>query len=145
VRASSRIPGVFPPIRTDEHLLVDGGILDNMPVDLLIDRNEGPVIAVNVTMGGDTGGSSRPGRDGATSRTPALGETLLRTLLISSSGASEDALAAGAYVLSPRAEGVGLLEFHQFDVMVEAGRAAARDLLEVTGGNFVAALRRDGG
>ena len=113
-----------------------------MPFDLLVDRNEGPVIAVNVSLGGGTEGAPRRVADGAPPRTPALAETLLRTLLINSSGASADALAAGAYVLSPRIDSVGLLEFHQFDVMVAAGRAAARDLLEVTGGNFVAAVRR---
>ncbi len=32
--------------------------------------------------------------------------------------------------------GVGLLEFHQLDRMVAAGRAAARQLLDQTGGTF---------
>ncbi|MCW2971693.1 MAG: hypothetical protein JWO23_2820, partial [Solirubrobacterales bacterium] len=33
-------------------------------------------------------------------------------------------------VIKPRAEGVGLLEFHQLDAAREAGRAAARDALQ---------------
>jgi hypothetical protein len=32
--------------------------------------------------------------------------------------------------------GVGLLEFHQMDRMVEAGRLAARSLLEATGADL---------
>ena len=36
----------------------------------------------------------------------------------------------GALVVTPASMGVGLLEFHQFDVMVRAGRDAARALLE---------------
>ena len=55
-------------------------------------------------------------------------------MLIGSASSSRAALAAGAYVITPPALGVGLLEFHQFDVLVAAGRAAARRLLESTGG-----------
>lgn len=33
--ASSRIPGIFPPIVSDGDLLVDGGIIDNVPVDIM--------------------------------------------------------------------------------------------------------------
>jgi len=36
VRASISIPGIFPPFQTGEgHFLVDGGILDNLPTDVL--------------------------------------------------------------------------------------------------------------
>jgi NTE family protein len=36
VRASISIPGVFPPVQArDGHYLVDGGILDNLPTDVL--------------------------------------------------------------------------------------------------------------
>ena len=63
VRASVRLPVLFPPIaHADGRLLVDGGVLDNLPVDLLVERDEGPVVAVNVAMGGDPApGQARPG------------------------------------------------------------------------------------
>jgi hypothetical protein len=32
--------------------------------------------------------------------------------------------------------GVGMMEFHQLDTMVESGRVATRALLEATGGSF---------
>jgi NTE family protein len=39
VRASISIPGVFPPVQDrDGHYLVDGGILDNLPTDVLKQR-----------------------------------------------------------------------------------------------------------
>jgi len=125
--ASVRLPVLFPPVPTDDgRLLLDGGVLDNLPVDLLTERDEGPVLAVNISMGGAGGGRSRrPGRP----RVPALGDTLLRTMMIGSGGAVEVAHRQGAVVLTPDAMGVGLLEFHQFDRMVQAGREAARALL----------------
>ena len=59
VNASVRLPVLFAPIPDDSgRLLVDGGVLDNLPVDLLTERDEGPVVAVNISMGG-TGGGGR--------------------------------------------------------------------------------------
>jgi EmrB/QacA subfamily drug resistance transporter len=127
--ASLRLPVLFPPIPTDDgRLLMDGGVLDNLPVDLLLERDEGPVVAVNISMGGDArpraaaGVVRRP-------RVPALGETLLRTMMINAGGAVKAAHAQGAAVLTPATMGVGLLEFHQIDRMVQAGREAGRALL----------------
>ena len=128
--ASVRLPVLFPPIPDGQRLLVDGGVLDNLPVDLLTERSEGPVIAVNIAMGGsarpravDPSAPPRP------ARVPALGETLLRTMMIGSAGAVASARGHGAAVVTPPTMGVGLLEFHQLDRMVQAGRRAARDLL----------------
>ncbi len=133
VIASARLPVLLAPIPDDAgRLLVDGGVLDNLPVDLLTERDEGPVVAVNISMGGGGGGSGRP-RTGRP-RVPALGETLLRTMMIGSGGAITAARAQGAWVVTPPTRGVGLLEFHQLDRMIEAGRSAARALLEETGG-----------
>ncbi len=132
VTASCRLPVLFPPVRSDGRLLVDGGVLDNMPVGLLTERDEGPIVAVNIGMstGGPRPGSGRP------LRIPALGETLMRTMMIGSGGAAEQARAAGAYVVTPPSLGVGLLEFHQMDRMVQAGRMSARALLEEVGGDL---------
>jgi predicted acylesterase/phospholipase RssA len=135
VSASARLPVLFAPIPDDHgRLLVDGGVLDNLPVDLLTERDEGPVVAVNIAMGGGGGGGSR--RRSGRPRVPALGETLLRTMMIGSGGAVSAAQAQGAWVVTPPTLGVGLLEFHQMDRMVAAGRAAARALLEETGGDL---------
>ena len=48
IRATISIPTVFRPVRTDGMLLVDGGVLNPLPLDLVY-RNEGDLlIAVNV-------------------------------------------------------------------------------------------------
>ena len=49
--------------------------------------------------------------------------------MIGSGGAVAAAGARGATVVTPATLGVGLLEFHQLDRMVQAGREAARALL----------------
>ena len=103
-----------------------------MPTDLLVERDEGPVVAVSIGSGGD--GRSRTGRP----RVPALGDTLMRTMMIGSAGAVEAARSRGAWVVAPSSMGVGLLEFHQFDRMVQAGRAAVRQLLAEASGDVFA-------
>jgi EmrB/QacA subfamily drug resistance transporter len=131
--ASTALPGLFPPVQVDGRLLVDGGVLDNLPVTALSERPEGPLVAVNISMGGSASPRSTSGGPTRPLRTPALGETLLRTMLIGSGGAVEDARAAGAIVVTPPAMGVGLLEFHQLDTLVEAGLAAGRRLVAESG------------
>jgi predicted acylesterase/phospholipase RssA len=49
IRASAALPGVFTPAVINGQLAIDGGILDNLPVDLMRGRPVGRVIAVDVT------------------------------------------------------------------------------------------------
>ena len=49
MRASVSLPGVLPPVFHDGDLLVDGGILDNLPVAAMRERlGGGPVVAVDL-------------------------------------------------------------------------------------------------
>jgi len=48
MRASMAIPGVFPPVITDEHVLSDGYIVRNLPIDVVRDTCADVVIAVNL-------------------------------------------------------------------------------------------------
>lgn len=51
VRATGSIPGLLPPCYTDEgDMLVDGGILDNVPVSTMHDLKWGPNIVVNLSV-----------------------------------------------------------------------------------------------
>jgi predicted acylesterase/phospholipase RssA/CRP-like cAMP-binding protein len=49
VRASSSIPGIWPPVIRDGQMLVDGGVINNLPIDVMRKRCRGPVVAVNVS------------------------------------------------------------------------------------------------
>lgn len=48
IRASMSVPGVFAPVRVDERLLVDGGIVGNLPVDVMQAMDVDVIIAVDV-------------------------------------------------------------------------------------------------
>ena len=48
VRASMSIPGIFPPVRWDDRILVDGYLARNLPVDVCRDMGADIIIAVDV-------------------------------------------------------------------------------------------------
>ncbi len=49
VRASSAIPGVFNPVEYQGKLLVDGGVIDNLPIAVARERGADIVIAVDIS------------------------------------------------------------------------------------------------
>jgi NTE family protein len=145
VSASLRIPGVFPPLRLGDTVHVDGAVLDNLPVSALETTPDGPIIAVNITMGGGpTTPSARPPRP---PRMPGMAETLIRTMFMSSAAAASTALARADVVITPRTADIGFLEWHQIDVAREAGRQAAAlampAILELTRADRVAPRTAD--
>jgi NTE family protein len=48
LRSTMSLPGIFTPVRTKESILVDGGLLDNLPVDVSKDMGSDLVIAVHL-------------------------------------------------------------------------------------------------
>lgn len=48
IRASMSVPGVFSPARIGDRLLVDGGIVGNLPIDVMKDMGVDVIIAVDV-------------------------------------------------------------------------------------------------
>jgi len=48
IRASMSVPGVFAPVRIGDYLLVDGGLVGNLPVDIMQTMGVDVIIAVDV-------------------------------------------------------------------------------------------------
>jgi NTE family protein len=146
VFASLAIPGIFPPVpRSDGTLLVDGGMLGNLPVEAMAVAAEGPVIAVDVTRVE----AWRPRRavpswswrararrliTGQDVELPRLGETMLRTLALASSDTVTAARRHADVVIRPAIDGAGLLDWKQLPRMRDAGRIAVRELVETDPG-----------
>ncbi|HZU60054.1 MAG TPA: patatin-like phospholipase family protein [Solirubrobacteraceae bacterium] len=142
VYPSLALPGVFPPVSTsDGQLLVDGGVLDNLPVATMARAGEGPVIAVDVTgRMGNFKGAQRPtlarvGRPlrrvltGGDGDVPRLGETLVRTVTVGSIDTVMAARLHADLVITPRVDGIGLMDWKAMPRVYELGRQAAREAL----------------
>jgi predicted acylesterase/phospholipase RssA len=129
------LPVVGPPQVRGRDIYVDGSFVDNLPVEALASMGEGPIIAVDVraSFGEARAGAERSAPAAATAvseRIPTLPETLTRVMLLGSSNTSEAARRHADLIIKPQPDGVGLLEFHQLDAALEAGRAAGRQALE---------------
>jgi EmrB/QacA subfamily drug resistance transporter len=144
---SINLPVIAPPQVRGRKIFIDGSLVDNLPVKAMAGMAEGPIIAVDVKAvpgrpaNGPAGAHARPSRPSrvpGTAGSPRLAETLTRLLLLGSENTSLAARQHADLVISPRAEGVGLLEFGQLDAAREAGRAAAREALERAPASLVA-------
>jgi NTE family protein len=127
------LPIIAPPQVRGREMFIDGSLVDNLPVKAMADMGEGPIIAVDVKATFERskdGPAAARTQDNRPPRPPSLGETLTRVLLLGSENTTEAARRYADLLIKPRAEGVGLLEFHQLDTAREAGRVAAREALE---------------
>ena len=124
VGASMAIPVLAPALIRDRQILVDGGLVDNLPVAPMAALGEGPVIAVDIKATFERPAAA-PGRV----HPPSLGEVLARVLILGSADTSANARRHADWTIVPRDPGIGLFEFHQIDAAREAGRAAAREAL----------------
>ena len=142
VYSSMALPGIYPPIPTpDGRLLVDGGVMDNLPVETMARRAEGPIIAVDVSQRLVRAPSAaRPGLERLAQRArrlltgherpmPPLRETIHWTIALGSNDTVASGMRHADLVISPRVEGIGILDWKQLPRAVEIGRQAAREAL----------------
>jgi NTE family protein len=143
VRASISIPGLLPPVQHGEQLLVDGGLLNNLPADVMCADPDGEVICVDLrrTYVPSKGFGPLPSMlqppafvrrllTGTDVALPPLQETLLRTAEIAASSGNLRELPRVAAIIEPDVSGIGPLEFENLDAALEAGRIATRAALE---------------
>ena len=120
IRASLAVPGVFSPVRIKDHLVVDGGLVRNLPVDMARSMGADIVIAVNV------GTPLAPEKD----LHSALGvaNQMLQILTEQNVQRSLSELRKDDILIAPRLDGVSFLDFSTHEQAIAAGEAAAREL-----------------
>ncbi len=123
VGASMSIPGLVPPLSRSGRLLVDGGVLNNLPIDAMADSEEGPIVAVDVVRRLEASGADEP-------PLPSIMETLSRATVLGSVERAERNRDLALLVISPETQDIPLRDFRALDRAVEAGRTAARAALD---------------
>lgn len=146
VRASISIPGVLPPVCAGDELLIDGGVLNNLPVDVLADDPTiEQVIAIDVAPEHGPRARGEFGFAvsgwGALARRvrrhpetyPRLAAVLTRTMLVAAARDRTAQLEAGRVdlLLDLDLRGVGLLEFDDVASVVDRGYELARPLVQL--------------
>ncbi len=142
IRASAALPGVLPPAVVDSELVVDGAVLNNLPVDIMEQCPVGAIIAVDV--------SSRHVRQVDYPETPSSWAVLrsrllpftrrqsvpgLTTLILRSTeiGTLLQSRAHGEradLLINPPVRQFGLTDVKVYDQVVEAGYRHAREVFE---------------
>jgi predicted acylesterase/phospholipase RssA/CRP-like cAMP-binding protein len=146
VLASTRAPGIFPPVVVDGELHVDGGVINNVPVDVMrAFSNDGVVIGVDVSpphelnhiadYGEDVSGwraiwqRFNPKRHRRVYR-PSLLLVLMRVLEFGGIAYRRQKADLADLYISPDVLRFKRNDFHAAPHIVEAGYAAAREAIE---------------
>ncbi|MEZ5467102.1 MAG: patatin-like phospholipase family protein [Lysobacterales bacterium] len=140
LRASIAIPGVLPPVSSAGRVLVDGGVIDNLPVETMRKRNAGPIIGIDIAgehaLVSELDETDLPPlwqmltrrwRGGP--RRPGILRILLRAGMVNSAGAAAQNAAISDLMLKPPVDSIDLLAWDRFADAIESGYAYTRDRL----------------
>ena len=147
VRSSISLPGVLPPITLGGDLHVDGGLVDNLPIDAMAALCGGPVIAIDVSPEEDLRSEldlvlgvsgwrvlwHRFNPFASALDVPTISTVLMRSVVVASLAKERErqgARAASLYLKMPVGEW-GLLEFEQIDAIAARGYQASAEPVRV--------------
>lgn len=111
VRASSSFPCVFSPCEYKEHKFLDGGVLDNIPVEEVKKQGADKIIAINFKADDIDNESS-------------MMDIAMRTIDIMGNKISENSIQKSDYILTIKTDKTGLLEVDKLDECYKYGYKA---------------------
>ena len=119
LQASIAIPGLFNPVQYNGRVLVDGGLVNPVPYDLLFDDCD-TVVAIDVS------GTRNPRSDNG----PGYFETLFNTIQITSAAILGEKMKHRPphVYIRPELEDIRVLEFNRVDEIYQQSMAAKRKL-----------------
>ncbi|HEX9208384.1 MAG TPA: patatin-like phospholipase family protein [Steroidobacteraceae bacterium] len=117
LRASMSAPGVLTPVELDGRLLVDGGLVDNLPVELARSMGVDKLIVVDVSFPL----AKRAGLESAFDITNQMIGIMVRRGTLE----SKAKLHPGDVLIEPRLGAMTALEFGRMPEVMELGRQAA--------------------
>ncbi|WP_460826817.1 patatin-like phospholipase family protein, partial [Massilia terrae] len=120
MRASLAVPGVFAPVRVAGHLVADGGLVRNLPVDMAHEMGADIVIAVNV------GTPLAPEKSLGTA--VGVAQQMLNILTEQNVQRSLKELKPQDVLIAPKLDGTGFLDFARAGQAIAAVVQAARQL-----------------
>ncbi|MBO8159447.1 patatin-like phospholipase family protein [Thermosyntropha sp.] len=120
IRASISIPGIFNPVRRDDMVLVDGAVIDRLPVDVAREKGADVVIAVDVTFGPDRQIEIKNALD-----------VILTSLDIMQKLHFDLSSSEADIVLQPKVGRFSSRDFDKADEIIALGREEAKKKLEI--------------
>jgi len=140
LRASVAIPGVLPPVFHGGEVFVDGGTMNNLPVDIMRAKNRGPVIGVDVatdpTFTSDIDATEAPSflnlfrRQQRRRKRPNILQILWRSGMVNSTTSRQENRGQSDLLLMPPLESLDLLDWKSFERAIEIGYRHTCERLE---------------
>ncbi|AXQ28183.1 cyclic nucleotide-binding protein [Solimonas sp. K1W22B-7] len=139
VGTSMCVPGVAPPVAWQGELLCDGGVVNNLPTDVMQNLERGTIIASNVSSEGEIrapgAGAEEPDQSALLNwkgehRIPRLSEILMRSATLTSDTAIQRASIerADVYLRMP-IQDIGMFDWLRLEELVERGYEYALEQL----------------
>ena len=119
MRASMSIPMLFEPWQIDDHLLIDGGVVSNLPVYTAQEIFPGlPIVAIDISD--------------ALSTVPVNSyiDVINQSLTILMRKTTDEESKAADVLLRPEVQGLGMLDTGDPEEIIKLGRAAAMEKIE---------------
>jgi NTE family protein len=151
---SAAIPVALPPVIWEGELLVDGGVFNNFPTDVMASLGARKIIGVDLARRGtrrydfdDVPGTLELLRDRFRPRKrrryrlPGLGVIMMGTTVLYSESRRAQARESTDLYINPDLAGVGLLDWKGFDRILELGYQHTRELLAAMPKSELAAYR----
>ncbi len=117
-RASSSVPGILAPIKYGDMLLVDGGITNNIPIDVVQSMGADNVIAIDI-------GDNLVGKHDLTSTFSILAQ-LSSFLTVASAEKQKILLTEGDIIIRPEIDHLSTTDWSTFSDGIIAGEKAAQ-------------------
>jgi NTE family protein len=114
IRATMSVPGIFTPVEWDGRVLVDGGLVDNLPTDVARDMGADVVIAVHFSL-------PVPPKKELESLTNVLTQAVSVAVYMT----EREALRNADLVLAPSLVGIGGTDYTHARELIERGYQAA--------------------
>ena len=142
IRASASLPGVFVPVLSDGNILVDGGLVNNLPGDVMRERECRTLIVVDVGSEQEFTFKlpefpspwqflrSRILPFAARIEVPHIVDVLIRTTDVSSSQKTREVRKNADVCLRPPIDAYGVLQFEALDEIAEVGYRYAKAKIE---------------
>jgi predicted acylesterase/phospholipase RssA/CRP-like cAMP-binding protein len=126
VLESINLPVLSVPIVHDGQALIDGGLVNNIPADVLVSMGCNFVIAVSVTAKMEQEFCDiTPESPGLPRKKPTVVQTLLRSLLVQNHSLNAHGVQPADVVIEPDVTGFDLTEFMRAKELAAIGEAAA--------------------
>ncbi|MGH6877708.1 MAG: patatin-like phospholipase family protein, partial [Rhizomicrobium sp.] len=128
LRASIAIPGLLPPVIVEGDVLADGGVMNNLPCDVMDAMRRGPVVGVDISR------HRSPEMTGAHPASmirrlfvpsdydgPGIVSLLLRAATVGSSMQTRNTRDHADLLLDPPLERIAIRDWRSFDQAIEQG------------------------